>query len=146
MRNSMLIDPRCKICCSQELEKINEMIIAGKPYSEIINSFPELKLTKSNITRHKRHFNFVAEGVAKYEKIKAQLEAGANKIVDELKALDATIARMHHYVQTIDPVEKPRALEVAANTMLRAIKLKHEIMGNISDPGQKLLELFAEDE
>lgn len=122
------------------------MIINCRPYSEIIASFPDLGLTKANLTRHKKHFNFVAEGVAKYEKLKSQLEAGADKIVDEIKALDATIARMYNYVQSIDPVEKPRALEVAANTMLRAIKLKHEIMGNISDPASKLLELFEDDE
>ncbi len=120
------------------------MLIEGRPYSEIIAKFPDLKLNKTNLTRHKNHFNFVAKGVEKYERLKQQLEEGADRIVDELKALDATIARMYEYLMVIDPVQKPRSVEVVANTMLRAIKLKHEIAGNINDPTSKLLELFAE--
>jgi len=143
MRNS-ITDPRCKICRSDYCEEINQMLIEGHPYSEIIAKFPDLKLNKTNLTRHKNHFNFVRAGVEKYERIKQQLEEGADKIVDELKALDAMIVRMYNYLMEIDPVQKPRAVEVCANTMLRAIKLKHEIAGNINDPTSKLLELFAE--
>ena len=117
------------------------MLIEGRSYSEIIAKFPDLKLNKTNLTRHKNHFNFVKRGVEKYYQ---QLEEGAERVVDELKALDATIARMQEYVLTIDPEKRPRSLEVVANTMLRAIKLKHEIAGNINDPTSKLLELFAE--
>ena len=143
MRNG-ITDPRCKICRSDYVEEINQMLIEGRPYSEIIAKFPQLKLNKTNITRHKNHFNFVKKGVEKYERLKQQLEEGADRIVDELKALDATIARMYQYLMEIDPVAKPRSVEVVANTMLRAIKLKHEIAGNINDPASKLLELFAE--
>ncbi|MBE8539436.1 hypothetical protein [Geoglobus acetivorans] len=143
MRNG-ITDPRCKICKSEHLEEINQMLIEGRPYSEIITKFPDLKLNKTNLTRHKNHFNFVRAGVEKYEKLKQQLEEGADRVVDELKALDATIARMQEYVLTIDPEKKPRSLEVCANTMLRAIKLKHEIAGNIEDPTSKLLALFEE--
>ncbi|RLI75777.1 hypothetical protein DRP05_14150 [Archaeoglobales archaeon] len=120
------------------------MLIEGRPYSEIITKFPDLKLNKNNIYRHKRHFNFIKAGVEKYERIKQQLEEGADKVVDELKTLDATIARMEKYVMSIDPEKKPRSLEVVANTMLRAIKLKHEIAGNIDDPASKLLAMFEE--
>lgn len=143
MRNG-ITDSRCKICKSDHVEEINQMLIEGRPYSEIIARFPELKLNKTNITRHKNHFNFIAVGVEKYERLKQQLEQGANKIVDELKALDATIAKMYEYLMQIDPLQKPRSLEVVANTMLRAIKLKHEIAGNINDPASKLLTLFEE--
>jgi len=142
MRN--LTNPRCKICKSDYVEEINQMLIEGRPYTEIIAKFPQLKLNKWNITRHRRHFNFVSKGVEKYERLKQQLEEGADRIVDELKALDATIARMYQYLMEIDPVKKPRSVEVVANTMLRAIKLKHEIAGNINDPASRLLELFAE--
>ena len=120
------------------------MLIEGRPYSEIIAKFPDLKLNKNNIYRHKKHFNFIKAGVEKYERVKQQLEEGANKVVDELKALDATIARMQRYVLAIDPEKRPRSLEVCANTMLRAIKLKHELAGNIEDPASKLLMLFEE--
>ncbi|AIY89911.1 hypothetical protein GACE_0863 [Geoglobus acetivorans] len=120
------------------------MLIEGRPYSEIIAKFSDLNLNKTNLTRHKNHFNFVRAGVEKYERLKQQLEEGAERVVDELKALDATIARMQEYVLTIDPEKKPRSLEVCANTMLRAIKLKHEIAGNIEDPTSRLLALFEE--
>ena len=141
---SRLIDPRCKICRSEHLEEINQMLIEGRPYSEIIAKFPDLKLNKNNIYRHKKHFNFIKAGVEKYERIKQQLEEGANKVVDEIKALDETIARMHEYVMKVDPEKKPRVVEVCTNAMLRAIKLKHELAGNIQDPASKLLELFEE--
>lgn len=117
------------------------MLIEGRPYSEIIARFPDLQLNKTNITRHKNHFNFVRAGVEKYHR---QLEEGANKVVDELKALDSTIARMHEYLMRVDPESKPRVIEVCANAMLRAIKLKHEIAGNIESPASKLLALFDE--
>ena len=136
-----ITNSRCKICKSDHLEEINQMLIDGRPYSEIITKFPDLNLNKTNLTRHKSHFNFVKAGVEKYYR---QLEEGAEKVVDELKALDATIARMEKYVMSIDPEKKPRSLEVVANTMLRAIKLKHEISGNIDDPASKLLTLFEE--
>jgi broad specificity phosphatase PhoE len=138
---SRLIDARCKICKSEHLAEINQMLIEGRPYSEIIAKFPDLKLNKNNIYRHKRHFNFIKRGVEKYYE---QLEEGAEKVVDEIKALDATIARMHEYVMRVDPEVKPRVVEVCINGMLRAIKLKHELAGNIEDPGQKLLALFEE--
>lgn len=143
MRNG-ITDPRCKICKSDHVEEINQMLIEGRPYSEIIAKFPDLNLNKTNLTRHRNHFNFVKAGVEKYERLKQQLEEGADRVVDELKALDATIARMYDYLMEIDPVQKPRAVEVVANTMLRAIKLKHEIAGNIEDPTSKLLSLFEE--
>lgn len=143
MRNG-ITDPRCKICKSDHVEEINQMLIEGRPYSEIVAKFPDLNLNKTNLTRHKNHFNFVRAGVEKYERLKQQLEEGADRVVDELKALDATIARMYDYLMEIDPVQKPRAVEVVANTMLRAIKLKHEIAGNIEDPTSKLLSLFEE--
>lgn len=143
MRNVMrnVTDQRCKICKSEYCEEINNMLIEGRTYSEIIAKFPDLKLNKANLARHKNHFNFVKRGIEKYYQ---QLEEGADKVVDELKALDATIARMEKYVMSIDPEKKPRSLEVVANTMLRAIKLKHEIAGNIEDPASKLLTLFEE--
>jgi len=143
MRNG-ITDSRCKICKSDHVEEINQMLIEGRPYSEIIAKFPDLNLNKTNLTRHKNHFNFVRAGVEKYERLKQQLEEGADRVVDELKALDATIARMYDYLMEIDPVQKPRAVEVVANTMLRAIKLKHDIAGNIEDPTSKLLSLFEE--
>lgn len=117
------------------------MLIEGKPYSEIIAKFSELNLNKVNITRHKRHFNFVGRGVEKYYE---QLEEGADKVVDEIKALDTTIAKMHDYVLKVDPEKKPRVVEVCANTMLKAIKLKHELAGNIEDPASRLLTFFEE--
>jgi hypothetical protein len=120
------------------------MLIEGRSYSEIITKFPELKLNKNNIYRHKKHFNFIKAGVEKYEKVKQQLDEGADKVVDEIKTLDATIARMEKYVMTIDPEKKARSLEVCANTMLRAIKLKHEIAGNIEDPTSKLMRWINE--
>ncbi len=143
MRNGTVTvtDPRCKICKSSHTQEINHMLIEGRPYREIIAKFPELNLNKVNITRHKKHFNFVEKGVEKYYK---QLEEGAERFVDEIKALDSTIARMHDYVMTVDADKKPRVVEVCANTMLRAIKLKHEIAGNIEDPASKLLALFEE--
>jgi hypothetical protein len=140
-----LIDPRCKICRSEHLEEINQLIIEGRPYSEIIAKFPELKLNKNNIYRHKKHFNFIRAGVEKYEKVKQQLEEGAEKVVDDLKALDYTIARGLRVLQDELAIEKPRLAEVWGNLMLRAIKLKHEVMGDIDqDPSKKLLRLFDE--
>ncbi|WP_290597061.1 MULTISPECIES: hypothetical protein [unclassified Archaeoglobus] len=135
------MNPRCKICRSEHLEEINQMLIEGRPYSEIIAKFPDLKLSKSNITRHKRHFNFVKRGVEKYYQ---QLEEGADKVVDEIKALNDIIARMRNYAMKVDPEKKPRVVEVCTNAMFRAIKLKHELAGNIQDPASKLLALFEE--
>ena len=62
--------------------------------------------------------------------------------------MDATIAKMHEYVMRVDPEAKPRVVEVCINGMLRAIKLKHELAGNIEDPAQQLLAIFnvAEEE
>jgi hypothetical protein len=117
------------------------MLIEGRPYSEIIAKFPNLNLNKTNLTRHKNHFNFVKRGVEKYYQ---QLEEGAERVVDELKALDTTVARAYEILHSEDAEKKPRLAEVWGNLMLRAIKLKHEIAGNINDPTSKLLELFAE--
>ncbi len=134
-------DARCKICSSEHVEEINAMLVEGKPYSEIIAKFPELKLNKTNLTRHKNHFNFVRRGVEKYYQ---QLEEGAEKVVDDLKALDYTIARGLRVLQDDIAIEKPRLAEVWGNLMLRAMKLKHELAGNIEDPGEKLLRLLGE--
>ena len=140
-----LIDPRCKICRSEHLEEINTMLVEGKPYSEVIAKFPELNLNKNNIYRHKKHFNFIRAGVEKYQKAKQQLKKGAEKVVDDLKALDYVIAKGLQMLQHELATKKPRLAEVWGNLMLRAIKLKHEIMGDIDqDPGEKLLRLFSE--
>ena len=136
-------NPRCKICRSPYVHEINQMLIEGRPYSEIIAKFKDKipGLNKQNISNHKKHFNFVKKGIEKYYE---QLEQGAEKVVDSIKALDETIAKSLRFIKMIDPAKQPRAWEVCTNSLLRAIKLKHEIMGDIEDPSNKLLKLFEE--
>ncbi len=61
-------NPRCKICRSPYVHEVNQMLIEGRPYSEIVAKFKDKipGLTKQNISRHKKHFNFVKRGVEKY--------------------------------------------------------------------------------
>ncbi len=136
-------NPQCKICQSEYCDDINRMLAEGRPYSEIIAKFKDKipNLNKTNLSIHKRkHFNFVKEAVEEYHTF---VEAKEN-VIDELKALDATIARAFEILHSDEAERKPRIAEVWGNLMLRAIKLKHEIAGNINDPASKLLELFAE--
>lgn len=119
------------------------MLAEGRPYSEIIAKFKDRipNLNKTNLSIHKRrHFNFVKEAVKEYY----TFEEAKKKVIDELEALDTTIARAYEILHSDEAEKKPRIAEVWGNLMLRAIKLKHEIAGNINDPASKLLELFAE--
>ena len=136
-------NPQCKICQSEYCDEINRMLAEGRPYSEIIAKFKDKipNLNKTNLSIHKRrHFNFVKEAVKEYY----TFEEAKKKVIDELEALDTTIARAYEILHSDEAEKKPRIAEVWGNLMLRAIKLKHEIAGNINDPASKLLELFAE--
>ncbi len=136
-------NPQCKICQSEYCDEINRMLAEGRPYSEIIAKFKDRipNLNKTNLSIHKRrHFNFVKEAVKEYY----TFEEAKKKVIDELEALDTTIARAYEILHSDEAEKKPRIAEVWGNLMLRAIKLKHEIAGNINDPASKLLELFAE--
>ncbi len=136
-------NPRCKICRSPYVHEVNQMLIEGRPYSEIVAKFKDKipGLTKQNISRHKKHFNFVKKGIEKYYE---QLEEGAERVVDELNLLDKIIERMGRFVLTIDPLKKPRSLEVCSNTMFKAIEQKRKITGDMEDPSNKLLKLIEE--
>jgi|GEM_PF-1167113 len=136
-------NPRCKICRSPYVYEINQMLIEGRPYSEIVAKFKDKipGLTKQNISRHKKHFNFVRKGIEKYYE---QLEEGAEKVVDSIKALDETIERSLRFLRAIDPTQKPRAWEVTTRSLLGAIKLKHQIMGDYDETEDILKEIFGE--
>ena len=138
-------NPRCKICRSPYVHEINQMLIEGRPYSEIIAKFKDKipNLNKQNISNHKKHFNFVRKGVEKYYE---QLEEGAERVVDSIKALDETIERSLRFLRAIDPTQKPRAWEVTTRSLLGAIKLKHQIMGDYDETEDILKEIFGQND
>ncbi|AGK61489.1 hypothetical protein Asulf_01506 [Archaeoglobus sulfaticallidus PM70-1] len=123
------------------------MLAEGRPYSEIIAEFKDKipNLNKTNLSIHKRkHFNFVGEAIEEYYRSQKVFEEAKKKVIDELEALDTTVARAYEILHSNEAEKKPRIAEVWGNLMLRAIKLKHEIAGNIEDPASKLLTFFEE--
>ncbi len=139
-------NPRCKICRSPYVHEINQMLIEGRPYSEIIAKFKDKipGLNKQNISNHKKHFNFVRKGIEKYYE---QLEQGAEKVVDSIKALDEIIERSLRFIRVIDPTQKPRAWEVTTRSLIGAAKLKHQIVGDYDEISEEdLKEIFGQND
>jgi len=123
------------------------MLAEGRPYSEIIAKFKDKipNLNKTNLSIHKRkHFNFVKEAVEEYYRSQEVFEKAKKEVIDDLEALEATINRAFKILHSEEAGKKPRIAEVWGNLMLRAIKLKHELAGNIEDPSERLLRLFGE--
>ncbi|MEM2086012.1 MAG: hypothetical protein QXF06_01235 [Archaeoglobaceae archaeon] len=118
---------RCKICRSPYREQIDQMLVDNRAYNEIIASFPELCLNKVNLSNHKRHIypSMIEEARRKYDSHVNEL---ASKVLDEITALDSVIAKAYSIFSTFDFETKPRVVEVWTNTLLRAIKLKNEIL------------------
>ncbi len=138
-------NPRCKICRSPHVHEINQMLIEGRPYSEIIAKFKDKipNLNKQNISNHKKHFNFVKRGVEKYYE---QLEEGAEKTVDDIKALDEVIIKSLNFIRQIDPTQKPRAWEVCTRSLIAAIDRKYKITGTYDEAEDILKEIFGKTE
>ena len=141
----LIPNPRCKICNSPHLHEINQMLIEGRPYSEIIAKFKDKisNLNKQNISNHKKHFNFIRRGVEKYYQ---QLEEGSEKTVDDIKALDEVIAKSLNFIRQIDPTQKPKAWEVCTRSLIAAIDRKYKIMGAYDEAEDILREIFGEAE
>lgn len=129
---------KCKICRSPFREQIDRMIVEGRPYSEIIAAFPQLNLNKQNISNHKKHIlpEVFEEANRRYQE---HVHGLANEVVDELAILDEIIAKAYRIFSSFDSNTKPRCIEVWTNALLRAIKLKSELV-KVEDPVRKLVE------
>ena len=71
----------CRICKSIHAQVVTAMIIEGHLYSEIIQKFPDLRLNKPLITRHRRHF--VNPCIVE----RAAVEASDHGFIDRLRNL-----------------------------------------------------------
>ena len=135
-KNNLNGNGKCKICRSPYRESIDRMILEGKSSTEIIEKFKDKipNLNKVNIHNHRKHIPVLAEAQKKYQRY---IEEKSNEAVDALIALDKTIAKAFHNLMSFNPETQPRKVEVWANTMFKAIKLKHEIQEQ-EDPSKKL--------
>ncbi|MCD6493967.1 MAG: hypothetical protein J7K36_09295 [Archaeoglobaceae archaeon] len=140
-KNNLNGNGKCKICRSPYRESIDRMILEGKSSTEIIEKFKDKipNLNKVNIHNHRKHIPVLAEAQKKYQRY---IEEKSNEAVDALIALDKTIVKAFHNLMSFNPETQPRKVEVWANTMFKAIKLKHEIQEQ-EDPGRKLADALV---
>ena len=140
-KNNLNGNGKCKICRSPYRESIDRMILEGKSSTEIIEKFKDKipNLNKVNIHNHRKHILVLTEAKKKYQRY---IEEKSDEVVDALIALDKTIAKAFHNLMSFNPETQPRKVEVWANTMFKAIKLKHEILDH-DDPGRKLADALV---
>ena len=115
-------------------------IINNVPYKEIKAKYPDLKLNEPNIANHQGHMGIIPRGVELYVEA---IDTGAIKVVNEIEALDNTYSKCFEYIKTVD-FEKtpPRKIEVVGELMLKAIRLKADLLGQGQNPGEALADLF----
>jgi len=131
---------KCKICTSPWVEDITNDLINNVSYTKIVAKYPELNLNHTNIKNHKRHMKLLPKGVEIYMEARQE---GIIKVVNELKVLDETYSKCYEYIVNVN-FEKapPRKIEVVGELMLKAIRLKADLVGSGQDPGQQLADLF----
>ncbi len=147
-KNNLNGNGKCKICRSLYRESIDRMILEGKSSTEIIEKFKDKipNLNKVNIHNHRKHIPVLTEAKKKYQR---HIEEKSDEVVDALIALDKTIAKAYYNLMSFNPETQPRKVEVWANTMFKAIKLKHEILCKEDSEDRlvnELLEIFKEGE
>ena len=131
-----MYDPRCKICQSPYRKEIDQLLKEGTKYSIIIAKFPELKLNKQNISNHRKHA-FITDTMQSLDG------------KDELEILDEIIKKSYSILRKLTASNQPRLAEVWGSLLLKAIKLKHEILCKEDSEDRlvnELLKIFKEGE
>ncbi len=132
-----MYDPRCKICQSPHRKEIDQMLKEGTKYSVIIAKFPELKLNKQNISNHRKHAFITYDTIQSLD------------CKDELEILNEIIKKSYSILQKLTASNQPRLAEVWGSLLLKAIKLKHELLCKEDSEDKlvnELLEIFKEGE
>lgn len=131
---------KCKICNSPYAADITTDLINTVPYKEIREKYPDLNLSDPNIANHQNHMGIIPRGVELYVDA---LDTGAIKVVNEIEALDNTYSKCFEYIRKVDfDKAAPRKIEVVGELMLKAIRLKADLLGQGQNPGEALADLF----
>lgn len=117
----------CRICVSPKGQQITAMQVSGAAYAQIIESFPDEKLSKPVLSHHKKH----------YLTEKSWVHGSDQEFVDELRDLGLTLVGKAKDGAELSFVES-RLLETAQ----RAVSLRHQVVDSEGEATalQKLME------
>jgi hypothetical protein len=123
----------CDICYHPERQQIENDMLDGGPG----NSFKELsarfKVKPSTLLNHKEnHMATIADEAVRILNEKCK-EEGVNRVLNSVEVLDLIIAKAPEILDT-----------VSMRDILQALKLKHEILGDIKEEKKVKLEWINE--
>lgn len=124
---------QCSICYHPKRVAIENDISDGGPANTAKELQKRYKITPSSILKHKQdHMVSITEEALKILDKKSH-ESGVNRVLNSVEVLDLIIAKAPTLIDNI-----------TIQDVLRALKLKHEILGDIKEEKKVKLEWLNE--
>jgi hypothetical protein len=124
---------KCPICYHPKRIDIENAISDGGPANTVKELVKRYKITASSILKHKQdHMASITDEAIRILDAKSQ-ESGVNRVLNSVEVLDLIISKAPTLMDS-----------VTMQDVLRALKLKHEVLGDIKEEKKIKLEWLNE--